>query len=116
MKIRIKGNSIRYRMSKPDVEQFLRLGYLEETVDFGKQNLVYAIEKYNEPKLCACFEQNKITLFMPEHMAISWQAPESVGFSGYYHKLYLLIEKDFQCLDNVAEDQTDNYPNPALVC
>jgi len=23
-----------------------------------------------------------------------------------------LVEKDFKCLDNVAEDQSDNYPNP----
>ena len=27
-------------------------------------------------------------------------------------KLYILIEKDFKCLDNTIEDQSDNYPNP----
>ena len=26
--------------------------------------------------------------------------------------LYLLLEKDFKCLDNTTEDQSDNYPNP----
>jgi hypothetical protein len=53
---------------------------------------------------------------MPEHMAAEWAAPEKVGFDGVHDKLTLLIEKDFQCLDNVEEDQTDNYPNPASVC
>jgi hypothetical protein len=24
----------------------------------------------------------------------------------------LLVEKDFVCLDNTIEDQSDNYPNP----
>jgi hypothetical protein len=30
--------------------------------------------------------------------------------------LYLLVEKDFKCLDNVAEDQSDNYENPSKTC
>ena len=116
MKIRIKGNSIRYRLSKTDVEQFIKTGCLEETVDFGVPKLFYALKKHGESALSASFEQNTITLYMPERMAAEWEAPDKVGFDGIYNKLSLLIEKDFQCLDNVAEDQTDNYPNPALVC
>ena len=116
MKIRIKGNSIRYRLSKTDVERFITTGYIEETTDFGRQKLIYALKKHHEPALNANFEQNKITIYMPQLMAAEWEAPEKVGFSGVYDKLTLLIEKDFQCLDNTMEDQTDNYPNPALVC
>jgi hypothetical protein len=33
---------------------------------------------------------------------------------GTEEKLHLLVEKDFTCLDNVTEDQSDNYPNPLL--
>lgn len=116
MKIRIKGNSIRYRLSKSDVEQFLKLGYLEELVDFGAQKLIYCLKKHNESGLKANFEENKITLYMPEDMAAEWESPAKIGFSGYYNNLSILIEKDFQCLDNTLEDQSDNYPNPALVC
>ncbi|MGY3213050.1 DUF7009 family protein [Mucilaginibacter sp. HD30] len=116
MKIRIKGNSIRYRLSKTDVYQFIKTGYLDETVDFGPQKLIYALKKYDKPTLSADFERNTIVLYMPEHMAMEWEASEKVGFSGYHNKLSLLIEKDFQCLDNAVEDQTDNYPNPALTC
>lgn len=116
MKIRIKGNSIRYRLSKTDVEQFLKLGYLEEIVDFGTQKLVYALKKLDKAALSASFEQNKIILFMPAEMAAEWENPDKIGFGGIYDKLSLLIEKDFQCLDNTIEDQADNYPNPALSC
>ena len=27
-------------------------------------------------------------------------------------ELFLLVEKDFVCLDETIEDQSDNYPNP----
>ena len=27
-------------------------------------------------------------------------------------KFFLLLEKDFACLDNTHEDQSDKYPNP----
>lgn len=116
MKIRIKGNSIRYRMSKTEVAQFIKTGYLEEAVDFGAQKLIYALKKHDEAAISATFEQNTIIIYMPEHLATEWQAQEKVGFAATYNKLSLLIEKDFQCLDNTSEDQTDNYPNPALVC
>ncbi len=116
MKIRIKGNSIRYRLSKTDVERFLKLGYLEEEVDFGDKKLLYALKKHDDTVLKASFEQNTIIIYMPGAMAAQWGEPDKVGFDGVYNKLSLLIEKDFQCLDNVIEDQSDNYPNPALAC
>lgn len=112
MKIRIKGNSIRYRLTKKDVEKFSNQGYVEELVDFGNQTLTYALQRNNQNNLLATFGKNKITLFMPEAMANEWCLTDKVGFEGLYNGLSLLIEKDFKCLDNVAEDQSDNYPNP----
>jgi hypothetical protein len=58
---------------------------------------------------------NKIIVFMPYSCCEEWLETDRVGFE-QKGSLYLLIEKDFQCLDNVAEDQSDNYPNPSLVC
>ena len=37
---------------------------------------------------------------------------DRIGFENRYEELHLLVEKDFTCLDNVGEDQSDNYPNP----
>jgi 3-methyladenine DNA glycosylase Mpg len=112
MKIRIKGNSLRYRLTKRDVDQFLKEGYLEETTNFGNRQLIYALQRNGQDNITASFQNNKITLNMPATLATEWAQTERVGFDGQDNELYLLIEKDFKCLDNVAEDQSDNYPNP----
>lgn len=112
MKIRIKGNSLRYRLTKTDVAIFSANGYLEETIDFGPQVLTYAIQQNGLNNLSAIFENNKITVFMPGVMVEEWLQSDRVGFDYRENDLRILIEKDFKCLDNVAEDQSDHYPNP----
>ena len=112
MKIRIKGNSLRYRLTRSDVDKFSAEGYIEESIDFGMQTLTYALQQNRLNNLSAMFEKNKITLFMPKTMANEWWVTDRVGFESRENGLHLLIEKDFKCLDNVAEDQSDNYPNP----
>jgi hypothetical protein len=114
MKIRIKGNSLRYRLTRTDVERFTTDGYLEEQTDFGDTVLIYALQSSEGDELTAAFNNNKITLFMPQTMASEWVLSDKVGFENNKSGFYLLIEKDFKCLDNVAEDQSDNYPNPLL--
>lgn len=112
MKIRIKGNSLRYRLTKTDVSCICKDGYLEERTRFGNNELIYALKVCNKEDLSAGFENNKITLFMPRTFAEEWAETERVGFESKNQDLYLLIEKDFKCLDEVVEDQSDNYPNP----
>lgn len=114
MKIRIKGNSLRYRLTKSDVIRFAREGYIEETTDFGDQVLVYALQRTDATDLAAHFNNNKITMLMPGTIADEWCTTGIVGFDNNTPTLYLLIEKDFVCLDNVSEDQSDNYPNPNM--
>jgi hypothetical protein len=114
MKIRIKGNSLRYRLTKTDVDNFSKYGYLEEVTDFGGQQLIYALKLYELLSLKATLQNNNITIYMPAGMVNEWTTTERVGFEGNDNELYLLIEKDFKCLDAVAEDQSDNYPNPLL--
>ncbi len=112
MKIRIKGNSLRYRLTKKDVDQFSKNGYIEETIDFGNQVFTYSLQQNMLNNLSAIFENNKITLFISETMVNEWTLTDKVGFAYQDKGLSLLVEKDFKCLDNVAEDQSDNYPNP----
>jgi hypothetical protein len=114
MKIRINGNSLRYRLTQSDIKYFSEHGYIEETTNFGSQSLIYALQRNNHDSLTAIFNNNKITMLVPVIMAKEWEITERVGFEGIDKGLFLLIEKDFKCLDNVAEDQSDNYPNPLL--
>jgi len=112
MKIRIKSNSIRYRLTRTDVAQLTGTGFLEDKVDFGNQQLVYALQLTGDDQLSASFIDNIITLQMPKSMLNELANTDRVGFENNNGQLHLLVEKDFTCLDNVAEDQSDNYPNP----
>lgn len=116
MKIRIKGNSLRYRLSKTEVDIFAKQGKIVERTEFGDQALVYVLERYDGDQLSANFQHNTITLLMPVNMVNEWTNTGRVGFDNGNAPLFLLVEKDFQCLDNLTEDQSDNYPNPLLTC
>ena len=112
MKIRIKGNALRYRLTKSDICSLANIGYLQEQTSFAEQPLIYALKAVDEDTLSAGFCGNTITLFIPKQMAAELINTEKVGFKGISGALQLLVEKDFTCLDNVEEDQSDNYPNP----
>ena len=114
MKIRIKGNSLRYRVTKGDVANLSTNGFIEETTNFGTQVLTYTLRRGDVNSLSASFENNTITINMPQNMIDELVYTDRVGFENSGNAMYLLVEKDFVCLDTVAEDQSDNYPNPLL--
>ena len=123
MKIRIKGNSIRYRLSKTEIDNFGKLGYLEEETGFlNGPSFHYRLEsKAGIENMEASFSGNMICIFVTETMATAWTTTNVVGFDnkmniGNGNELFLLIEKDFICLDDTLEDQRDNYENPNKVC
>jgi hypothetical protein len=85
---------------------------MEDKTDFGKRKLVYVIQKATQNDLSAFFNDNVICLQIPQKMIDELESTDRVGFEGKEGNLYLLVEKDFTCLDNVSEDRSDNYPNP----
>ncbi len=124
MKIRIKGNSIRLRLTKTEVENFGNNGVYEEETQMIGGVFKYKLERTEKHETLAAEwigRQNLIVFYMPDAIAKEWVESNEVGFQ---HKLqlengtelFLLIEKDFVCLDNTFEDQSDNYPNPNAVC
>lgn len=118
MKVRIKGNSVRIRVSKSEVEKFATIGYLEEQTCFGDNALIYALQaKPTGDELSADFINGKITMYVPEALVKDWPVNDTTGFdanmpTSVSGNLYLLLEKDFICLDATVEDQSDNYENP----
>lgn len=122
MKLRIKGNSIRIRLSKSEVGYFGGTGYLAEKTEFGSSELVYALQSKSDiSEITANFEGNTLTVNIPELLCKDWVETDKVGLEnkldiGMGKQLLILIEKDFVCLDNTLEDQSDNYPNPNAVC
>ena len=122
MKIRIQGNSIRIRLSKSEVDKLSAIGYIEEKTSFGSNSFCYCLQRKSEiSELAASYMDNKITMYVPELFLANWPENNIVGFDanmpiGENEHLYLLLEKDFKCLDNVTEDQSDNFENPNKTC
>ena len=123
MKIRIKGNSIRVRLSRSEVDQFGKDGYLEEHTEFGDSAFTYALQSVPEGKgLSAVFAGGKITMQVPAATTHEWVTTEKVGYDnlmdiGNGKQLFLLLEKDFKCIDAPPhEDQSDNYEHPTMTC
>ena len=121
MKVRIKGNFVRYRLVQSEVKRISELGSCEEKTVFGpkgNQTFTYRLEsKSGINQLEATFENNVLTMYIPVDEAKKWYHVERVGYendvdNGTSIPLHLLLEKDFVCLDETVEDQSDNYPHP----
>lgn len=112
MKIRIKGDTIRYRLTRPEVEEFALTGLIKEETHFNGKTLTYILQQSNGDQITANFTGDTIIVLIPAVLAGEWVSTEKVGFENEQGTPAVYIEKDFKCLDNVAEDQHDNYPNP----
>ncbi len=122
MKIRIRGNSVRYRLSKSEVTKLAMEGWLEEKTEFGNNTLSYSITPTDKETMSADFDHNNITLYIPQAALQQWADTNQIGID--YNmplpnggSLYLLLEKDFKCNDAaITEDQGDYFENPQLTC
>jgi hypothetical protein len=121
MKLRIKGNSLRLRVSRSEVARLLKRDRLEETIYFAPEahpQLTYALEQestVSEPTVR--YTENKVTVLIPAEQATTWCLTGQVGIAGKVSlvrlgSLDVLIEKDFACLDRSAEDNQDSFANP----
>ncbi len=122
MKLRIKGNSLRIRLTKSEVSKLAEIGSLEEKTTFANNHFVYALQRSNDvAELSATFENNTIKMFVPKTFVDDWPRNNVVGIDSTMHLpnsevLYLLLEKDFVCLDETTEDQSDHFENPNKSC
>lgn len=114
MKIRIKDNSLRYRLTQSEVARLCAEGAVEARTGFPGKTFIYAIEATDSDSLSADYTGDKIILFMPKKMVDELHKTDKVSFEDKSGPVSLLVEKDFVCIDNMNENQSDNYPNPRL--
>ncbi|MCS7014311.1 MAG: hypothetical protein RMI34_12385 [Chloroherpetonaceae bacterium] len=122
MKLRIKGNSLRLRLSQSEVRRIAETGQVEDRIEFGteaSQAMRYVLKSDKDAqRIFATFDHCTITVTVPEAIAKTWALTEQVGVQaqqsvGEGKTLSILIEKDFQCLTaRPNEDESDNYPHP----
>jgi hypothetical protein len=127
MKLRIKGNSLRLRVSRSELTRFLSPSRVEDTIHFGpgsEAKLTYALESTaTSTATIVRYSPQELTVSISEDQARTWSEAGEVGIYtavdiGGDGLLEVIIEKDFACLDRGDEDNTDTFVNPnvSAVC
>jgi hypothetical protein len=115
MKLRLHGNSLRLRLTRPEVMRLHEAGAVEESAGFGAGSpLIYRIEsRAGADQLWAEFAGQAITVRVPAESVRNWAGTEEVGLYGQHGTLKIAVEKDFRCLTRRPEEQeADAYPHP----
>lgn len=119
MKLRIKGNSLRIRVTQSELREFDEKGSVQDAVNFGGgRALVYRLSRApGNQELSATYNADVIEVRVPEAAARQWCSTDLVTLSGTQSRdgveLRLVVEKDFACLKpREGEDESDNFPHP----
>lgn len=121
MKLRLRGNSIRLRLTATEVRTLDTKGFLEEHTHLtpdGESFFGYRIEAAPHgqssvrlipgggPVMVAAFPKEQIAAWASNAAQVGLYSEEAWG-------LKVAVEKDFKCLDpRRDEDESDNYENP----
>lgn len=117
MKLRIKGDSVRLRLGRSEVERLVGEGVVAESTTFdlaGTQRLAYRLVA--DPALAvvaASFADGELVVRVPQAQARSWGRSDEVGIAATQaidagRTLRILIEKDLECLDAPADESQDD--------
>ena len=120
MKLRIKDNTVRLRLTRGEVALLRESGVVAAKTGFpGGRELQYKVESSPASvNPAAFFSDNAVTVRLPEAAVLPWATSERVSLQGEQllddgSMLDILVEKDFACLtEREGEDETDMYPHP----
>ena len=123
MKLRIRGSSLRLRLTRSEVAEIGAGNAVEERIEFGgepAQQLFYALvpsDDFETPT--AVFDSGRIAVFIPRSQADEWARTNQIGIeaekpiTGKAETLRILVEKDFTCLEpRAGGEDTDTFVHP----
>jgi len=120
MKLRIRDNSVRLRLTRGEVDRLRDEGVVSARTGFpGGREFHYVLE--SSPASVSpgvLLSDNVMTVSLPETTVLGWAATEQVSIQGEQLRddggqVSILVEKDFVCLvDREGEDESDMYPHP----
>jgi hypothetical protein len=120
MKLRIRGNSVRLRVSQSELGDITAVGFTEDRARFAPgAELVYRLAVAPEGPLRADLAEGRISVTVPQREFERWLQADEVSIRGEQpidgdERLAILVEKDFACLaPREGEDESDLFPNPA---
>jgi hypothetical protein len=126
MKLRLKGNSVRVRLDRRDLERLIDRGRVDDAVRFGPGvAFSYAVELGAAPRERprASYTDGCLTVRIDPEDAKAWLAGERVGFDHQQAVdggvVRVILEKDFACIDRPIGEEADDayaFPNPSAAC
>lgn len=124
MKLRIRGDSLRLRLSQGELQTLAERGRVDDSIHFGAAAVLrYALVRDPGPTpLTAAFDGAAIEVRIAADVVARMVATDEVGVSGTQalgdgRELALLVEKDFKCVvPRAGEPDADGFPNPAASC
>jgi hypothetical protein len=121
MKLRIQGNSLRLRVTRPELKRLEEGGEVAEIIHFGaelEESLRYTlvVATQTEPVMVN-YHANSIAVSITLDQMRLWSEESQVGIYarlevGSTGTLEVAVEKDFKCLENRGEKDEDAFPNP----
>ena len=119
MKLRIKGPTLRLRLTQGEIGALAEHGVVEERVPFAPNvDLVYRLRRDSHAReISASYREGVVEVRIPEATARDWCTSEVVTLAHAQPlpqgALQITLEKDFACLSPRAdEDESDNFPHP----
>jgi hypothetical protein len=120
MKVRIQGNSFRFRLKQPEVQILKEEGRIQETVEFGQSpasRLSFSLQVTHDVVFSVLFQSDTVTFYVPSQIAERWITSDGVGFeelvdTGDNRKIKLLVEKDFRCMQACADENAGAFEQP----
>jgi len=120
VKLRIRDNSVRLRLTQSEVASLRDTGIVRARTGFpGGRDFQYAVESSPaNVSVGAVFSENVMTVRLPETIVLAWASTEQVSIDGEQllddgDSVRILVEKDFACLaPREGEDESDMYAHP----
>ena len=117
MKLRIRANTIRLRLSQSEIKS-LETGNSVEASLFFEPKFKYKIEVQTIDKIACNYEDNSLVISLPSQEVRAWVGSEQVGIRGIQilengDEIKILVEKDFRCLvPRGEEEDLDTFTHP----
>ena len=124
MKLRLRGNTIRLRLKREEVDQIGSGESIIEQTRFPDTILTYRLDVSDDDRLVAEFGDGRLVVQVPRSSAAEWAVSDQVSLLaeqelGDAETLSILVEKDFRCLTpgdhRPSDDDEDTFPHPGAL-
>jgi hypothetical protein len=121
MKLRIKGNLLRLRVTRSELARLSAGETVEEAIHFAPEpTAVFRYSLVSSPETDQVgirYRDGEVIVAIAPEQLRAWSEESQIGIYATLHlgpagPLEIAVEKDFACLDGRDEDNRDAFANP----